>query len=257
MTIIVAEIGSNWDNSRPFESLTAMVQAAAATGADFAKCQDWYPIENMPRPQAWKDQCRPWTLPPPVVPVLMREADLRGVRFLASVFTEDAVRRARRWGYPAVKIASSEIGNEALLRLVAELCPSCPIWLSTGEAGWDWGVIKQALEWLRPVRENVVLMHCVAQYPTPVEDVVLRRLAWMQEYVNLNVGWSSHVAAPAAAQVAAEAVRLGATVVEAHLRVKHVSPEGAPDYGNWSLFPDEFAELVEAARKAEDEDQGQ
>jgi sialic acid synthase SpsE len=182
----------------------------------------------------------------------MREADKCGVKFLCSVFTQDAVKRARRWGYPAVKIASSEIGNEALLRLVAELCPGRPIWLSTGEAGLTWwDTIEQALEWLAPVRKNVTLMHCVAAYPTAAEDAYLARMALMREQFGLDIGWSSHVTAPDAAQVAAEAVRLGATVVEVHLRVEGVSPENAPDWGEWALFPSEFAEFAAAVREAE------
>lgn len=243
--VIVAELGSNWDPVDPLESCRQLIQAAAGAGADAVKMQDWHPIEEMDRPVEWKKRCGPWTLPPGVLPILRRHALGQGVDFLCSVFTLSAVARAVRNRYPAIKVASSEIGNEALLRRMGRL--SVDFWISTGGATYK--AVEWALRCLGGVaRRHTTLLHCTTEYPTPPERAAIGRVAKLARRFGTPVGWSSHVAYPDAVGLAAEAARLGATVVEAHFRAEGVTPDNAPDNGPWALWPEEFAELAEAVK---------
>lgn len=246
--IIVAELGSNWNPADPLNSCRQLIQAAASVGANAIKMQDWYPLDEMDRDATWKQRCEPWTLAPGAVPALRWAAQRQHVDFLCSTFTISAVTHAVQYRYPAIKIASSEIGNEELLTRLARL--RFPVWLSTGGATYK--DIERALGWMgRVVRRMTTLLHCVCEYPTSLEHAAMRRITNLGKRFGLPVGWSSHAAYPDAVELAAEAVRLGATVVEAHFRVEGITPENAPDNGMWALYPEEFAEVVKAVRGAE------
>jgi len=247
--IIVAECGSNWDPADPLESGKALIRAAAEAGASHVKFQDWHPIEEMDRPDDWKARCAPWTMQPAWIPALRREAGKRGLGFLCSVFTMEAVSRAVKYDYPAIKIASSEITNLELIRRIGRL--RIPVWLSTGVPGPRNKNVQTAIYTVgRLALRNLVLMHCEAEYPAPGKDAGTK-VAGLRKAFDVSVGWSSHVAYPDAVGVAVEAVQAGAVVIEAHLRLQGVTPENAPDNGAWSLWPEEFAELVRAVRGKE------
>ena len=249
MTVtIVAELGSNWDPADPLNSSRQLIQAAAGAGANVVKMQDWYPLDDMNRDDAWKERCKPWTLAPGAIPALKWAAQKQHVEFLCSTFTIAAVTHAVQHRYPAIKIASSEIGNEELLTRLARL--RFPVWLSTGGATYK--DVERALDWMgRVVRRHTTLLHCVCEYPTPVEHAAMRRVANLAKRFTMPVGWSSHASYPDVVELAAEAVRAGATVIEAHFRVEGITPESAPDNGPWALYPQEFGELVGAVRDAE------
>lgn len=240
MTYIVAEAGSNWTD---LDSALALCSAAADAGADAVKFQ-YFRVDEMNRPQEWRERCRPWELPEEWVVALAKQADLD---FILSFFSWNKWwdRGLASRCCDVVKIASSELGNRRLLQSVNDQW-SGEVFLSTGETGYAAHRIGLALAWLN--RCDVTLMHCVCRYPTPAPAANLGRIDWLASTFGLPVGWSSHVPAPDAIEVAASAVRYGATVVEAHLKLE-TTPGECPDSGPWSLLPSEFAELVDAVRR--------
>lgn len=250
MVKIIAEIGSNWDPARPRNSIIEMIEAAAEGGATHVKLQDWAPIRQTNRPAGWKKRCAPWTLPYEHLPAWLDCARTLGLGFFCSAFTVPAVRRARGFKYDLVKIASSEIRNEALLRAAGN--SGLPVMISTGEASGLGDVAAAVFDVMKMGGPNaeIILMHCIAEYPTVLEHLELWRIP-MLAGLGYEVGWSSHVAAEHAALAAAWAVELGATWVEAHLRVDGVTVDSCPDNGDWSLWLDEFEEMVTAVRDAE------
>ena len=252
MTYIVAEAGSNW-TPNDLDSALALVRAAADAGADAVKFQ-YFRVDEMDRSQEWRERCRPWELPEEWVASLRVEAKRAEMDFILSLFEWHLVL-AR--SCDVLKVASSELGNRRVLQAMnrfQELCVINSHWqrgrvfLSTGETGYAAQRIGLALAWLN--RCDVTLMHCVCQYPTSGSAANLGYIDWLAATFGLSVGWSSHVAYPYTVRVAADAVRYGATVVEAHLKLE-TTPKECPDSGPWSLLPSEFAELVEAVREAE------
>ena len=246
MVQIVAEIGSNWTD---LESALSMVDLAARLGADCVKFQD-FRVDQMRRPQEWKDRCRPWENPP--VSQLADRARLRGLGFLCSVWDSYGIMQAHTYGYTAIKVASSEITNQDLLMDINDNYQRLPVWLSVPHD--KQGCVVPALTWLHRCR--VTLLHCVAEYPAPSPQY--GKFDTLKAF-GLPVGWSSHlpydwvnhtvIEVRNAADTAAWFAKNGATVVEAHLRT-HDTPEICPDAGPWALYPEEFAELVKAVRDA-------
>jgi len=268
-TQIIAEIGTNFMSGN-LDSVLKMVHVAAQAGANLVKFQDWHPLGQMNRLPEWKERCAPWTLPPEWHAPLRVEANRHGVGYMCSVFTPDALDRALSvpanvyqkdtWGVEyfarrtGVKLASSEISNHALLARLANRvpwlldddAPHPPVLLSLGEVGH---VNQVHAAVARLARYDLTLMACVAEYPVKNPLDLLDSLLFAQTF-GLPVGVSSHVAADQAAWVTGQAVRRGATVVEAHLRAEW-TVENCPDNGDWALFPSEFVELVKAVRDAE------
>jgi N,N'-diacetyllegionaminate synthase len=94
-------------------------------------------------------------------------------------------------------------------------------------------------------REDITLLHCTTQYPTPFEAVNLRA---MQALTTLNcagVGYSDHTVG---IEVPIAAAAMGATVIEKHFTLDK-NMEG-PDH-RASLDPAELAAMVRAVRNVE------
>lgn len=246
MIKVIAEIGSNFTPGN-LDSALDMIRIAVECGADIVKFQ-LYRVDNMDRPQEWRERCRPWELFARWQAELSAMATECNVGYLCSVFSSALVET---WlaEYNAIKIASSEIGNQRLLSTIN----TSQVRFLPGES-WITNVYMSvppdkhpalipALTWLNNCR--VTLFHCIPEYPAkdPQLDSITELLK-----LGLPVGWSSHVTYPEAVDVAREAVDLGATVVEAHLR-DFDTPENAPDNGPWALYPDEFVELVKEVKK--------
>ncbi|MHC4194001.1 MAG: N-acetylneuraminate synthase family protein, partial [Planctomycetota bacterium] len=191
MTKVVAEIGSNWEPGN-LDSALAMVRLAAECGAGLVKFQDWGPLESFDRPQWWKEQSGKWTLPPEWFSILRAEADSCGVRFFTSVFTHGAVRRTGPHDF--IKIASGEIGNQGIMRLINEVYYK-PVFLSVPSTRQ--ARVIPAMTWLNSV--GLTLLHCAAndkgKTMYPADDMHLAQMNYLREF-GLPVGFSSHLPYP-------------------------------------------------------------
>ena len=242
---IVAEIGSNWTPGS-IQSIYDMIGMAAGCGADAVKMQDFNPIGSMLRPDSWKARCRPWELPYDWAKLAQLEATRCGLDFFTSVFTFDAITRSRSnvgaGPYPIVKVASSEITNQALLLALSEI-PQTQIHLSLGLVEWR-AQVHTAIA--RLGGHHLTLLACVAEYPVKRPLDLLDGFQLARTF-GLPAGISSHVAYPEVLRVATGAVSMGASVVEVHVRTKDTPPD-CPDNGPWALYPEQLKELVEAAQ---------
>jgi N-acetylneuraminate synthase len=102
-----------------------------------------------------------------------------------------------------------------------------------------------SLEGQKALAQNVTVLHCVTEYPAPVEAANLRAMDTLREAFGLPVGLSDHtegVAIPVAA------VARGATLIEKHFTLDRSLP--GPDH-EASLEPDELWEMVQGIRDAE------
>lgn len=239
---IVAEAGTNFVPG-DIESALTLVETAKETGADYVKFQAWR-TDSIDRPDEWKKRCKPWEIPQGWHLHLSKRAHDLGIGFSYSVFDSDTIRYGLNVysHLDAVKVASSECYNYELLRAI-NVWHSGAVWLSTT----DWSVHRLGLSLAYLNRQDVTLLHCVDRYPTDKFQACLERIGWLKEEFGLPVGFSSHVSYPDAVSVAVEAANKGASVIEAHLKLESTPPE-CPDAGNWSLFPEEFAELVKAVK---------
>lgn len=121
-----------------------------------------------------------------------------------------SVEMMERVGNPIYKVASRDLTNIPLLRVVAQT--GKPVILSTGMAGIT--EIREALEALGDGPESVSLMQCISQYPAQLEHVNLRAMKTLRDEFGCLVGLSDHT--PGIISAVAASV-LGGCMVEKHV----------------------------------------
>lgn len=175
---------------------------------------------------------------------LIRYCKQRNIIFLSSAFDLECIDLLNGLGLEIFKIPSGEITNFPYLRKIGMLDKK--IILSTGMA--DLREIKDALDTLISAgtkKQNITILHCTTDYPTPIEDVNLKAMLTIKETFKVNVGYSDHTLG---IEVPIAAVVLGASVIEKHFTCDR-DMEG-PDH-KASLEPDELKAMVKAIRNVE------
>ncbi len=158
-----------------------------------------------------------------------------GIDVFSSPFDETAVDFLEQFDPPVYKVASFELLDIPLLEKIA--VTGRPIIVSTGMATLE--EVNEALSTLeRAGAKDLVVLHCVSGYPTPIGEVNLLTIPDLEEKLGLPVGLSDHTLGTS---VAVGAVALGACVVEKHFTLRR--KDGGPDAA-FSLEPHEFTNLV-------------
>lgn len=247
---IIAEMSGNhnMDINRAFD----IIRAASAAGADAVKLQTYKPStitmdhdgdEFMIKDGLWAgknlydlyaEAMTPWEWHKD----LFDFAKEMNITIFSSPFDNTAVDLLEELNTPAYKIASFEITDIPLIRYVAQT--GKPIIISTGLATED--EIAEAVE--AAAGCEIVLLHCVSGYPTPIEDVNLATMADMKKKFGVQVGLSDHTKG---VFVPIVATALGAAVIEKHMMLSRV--DGGVDC-EFSLEKEEFKMMVDACREA-------
>lgn len=134
----------------------------------------------------------------------------KGIMWFASPWDEPSVDFLEKYNPPCYKIASSRVRDEDdFLRYVRS--KGRPIIISTGACEEEH--IRHAVEVLG--EENLVIMHCVLEYPAPEGVLNLRVIQTLARWFpNVPIGYSGHeVGLPHSVMAAV----LGASVVERHI----------------------------------------
>jgi len=248
---VIAELSGNHNGD--LARALALIDAAAATGADAVKLQtytaDTITIDHdgpdfVIRGGLWDgrrlhelyaEASTPWDWHP----ALFARAAERGVHCFSSPFDPTAVDFLAGLDAPAYKIASFELVDTPLIAHAAS--HGRPLIMSTGIA--NWAEIEDAL---RAARDGgaggICLLHCISAYPARPQDMRLTTMAALAGAFGVPVGLSDHTPGHA---VAVAAVALGACVIEKHITLARA--DGGPDAA-FSLEPDEFRALVDACR---------
>jgi N,N'-diacetyllegionaminate synthase len=236
---VIAEIGEN--HLGDFERAREMIVRAARAGADIVKFQSYRGADVSP-----EDEEREWFTQVELTDrahfELIELARAEGVEFLSAPFTVERARfLVEDLGLRAVKVASSEMLNFGLLDYLDDKIDTA--FLSTGLA--DLGEVQTAVARLANTRD-VVVMHCVTQYPLADEDANLRAIRTLADaFPERRVGYSDHTIGLLAPVLA---VALGASVIEKHFTLDRSLP--GTDHV-LSVTPPELEQLVRDIRAAE------
>ena len=162
----------------------------------------------------------------------------RGVLFISSPFSIEAVDLLERIGQPLWKIASGEVSNAALLDRVLDT--GGPVLLSTGMS--PLAETDAAVARVKARGSRVGVLQCTTAYPCPAERVGLNLVPFYRERYGCWVGLSDHSATiyPGLA-----GVTLGLDVLEVHVTLSREM--FGPDVIA-SMTSSELRQLVEGVR---------
>jgi N,N'-diacetyllegionaminate synthase len=172
---------------------------------------------------------------------LKRHADERGLLFLSSPFSMQAVELLSRTGVAAWKVASGEVSNFPMLERMA--ATGLPVFLSTGMSSLE--EIDRAVELVRKRQLPLTVLQCTSAYPCPPEKVGLNLIPFYRERYGCDVGLSDHSGTiyPGLA-----AVTLGIEVLEVHVTLSREM--FGPDVAT-SITTAELRTLVDGVRFVE------
>jgi len=172
---------------------------------------------------------------------LAAHAGDRGVMFLSSPFSVEAVELLTRVGMPMWKIASGEVSNLPLLDAV--VATGQPVLLSSGMSGL--AELDKAVDRVRRAGLPLAVMQCTTAYPCPPERIGLNMLAVLRDRYRCFVGLSDHSGTiyPGIAAAA-----LGSDVLEVHITMSRGM--FGPDVPA-SVTIEELRQLVDGVRFVE------
>lgn len=162
----------------------------------------------------------------------------KGLRFMSSPFSVEAVDLLDCLEIEVWKIASGEVGNTPMIE--AMLATKKPIILSTGLSTLH--EIDVLVNRIQGSGVDVTVLQCTSEYPCPASMTGLNLLREFRDKWNCRVGFSDHSGTifPCLA-----AVSLGAKVLEVHITA--LRDAGGVD-GPSSITPEELTQLVTGVR---------
>jgi sialic acid synthase SpsE len=94
-------------------------------------------------------------------------------------------------------------------------------------------------------KDNITILHCNTEYPTPMRDVNLMAMLAIQKRFGVKIGYSDHTLG---IEVPIAAVALGGQMIEKHFTddVTRVGPDHA-----FSMDPNSWRDMVDRTRELE------
>lgn len=256
-TLIIAEAGVNHNGS--LENAYKLVDAAVLAGVDYIKFQTFkseklvsnkakkaeYQIENTKNNgESQLQMLKKLELSHENHQELIKYCNKMGIKFFSTAFDLDSLNYLSEIGLDLVKIPSGEITNCPYLLLASKLFKK--VIISTGMA--TMAEISQALKVFTDNGiglQNISILHCNTEYPTPMEDVNLNAMLNIKDVFKTAIGYSDHTNG---IEVPIAAVALGASIIEKHFTLDKTMD--GPDHAA-SLEPHELINMVAAIRNIE------
>lgn len=242
---VIAEVGSNHNHS--LKMAKEMISAAVEAKADAVKFQsikysELY-LPNFPPKGQVKKLYPKIELPEKWYKELASYAKSCNIMFLSCPTYHRAVDFLEKVEVAAYKIASPQaITNLPLVKYIAS--KQKPIFLSTGYCNEK--DIKKAVDvCFEAKNKNIILLHCVAKYPTLPKEANLKAVAFLRKKFKLLTGFSDHTLGW---HIALAAVACGADVIEKHFTLSRKLK--GPDHAT-ALEPKELKEMIKQIRDVE------
>lgn len=251
---IIAEAGVNHNGD--LSLARQLIDAAAEAGADAVKFQTFkaeklvsrvakkadYQLQTTEKSESQLEMIKKLELDKAAHLKLLEYCREKGIMFLSSPFDYESADLLDELGVAFAKIPSGELINLPFLKYIA--AKQKPMIMSTGMA--NIAEVAEALEAIYSTgNTDVIVLHCVTEYPAPLEDTNLRAMLTLKDTFKVPVGYSDHTLG---IEVPIAAVALGARVIEKHFTLDKTM-EG-PDH-KASLEPAELKLMVQSIRNVE------
>lgn len=255
--LIIAEAGVNHNGD--LENAFKLVDAAVAAGVDYVKFQT-FKAENLVAKSAKKadyqiqntgnsddsqlDMLKNLELSHQDHEKIIAYCQSKHINFFSTAFDLESLQYLKDIGLNLVKIPSGEITNLPYLRKAALLFDE--VILSTGMSTLE--DIKLAVAVFVEAgftKDQITILHCNTEYPTPMEDVNLKAMLHIGNTFQTKIGYSDHTLG---IEVPIAAVSLGAQIIEKHFTLDNQM--AGPDHAA-SLEPSELKAMVSAIRNIE------
>lgn len=238
---VIAEVGNN--HIGDIEIAIKTIDAALAAGASAVKFQMFNPdelvsgneplLKHVPDKSisSQRERFRKMSLSKEEFLELAMYSKKIKIDFLCTPFDRESADFLEPL-VPAFKIASGDANNFSLIDYVGK--KKKPLFISTGLCTQDEvDILCDKID-----KENTILFHCIASYPTADKDVNLSLIPYFKEKYNLSIGFSDHTIDTLASTLA---VSLGAVAIEKHFILDKSIPGGDRDL---SLTENSLRELI-------------
>ena len=237
-TIIVAEIGSNWEGS--VTKAKKIIYECKRVGADAIKFQIWRAedLYNVSHPN-WKN-IKKSELTFDKVRKIKEYSDKQGIEFFCSAFYPEAVDLLESLNVKKYKIASRTcLFKDPFSRetLTKKSLTKKPVIISMGMGG-DKEKIKKLFS-----KNQITFCYCISEYPTKIN-----KIDWKSAI--MYDGFSDHTLGITASLIFAMLKKKQNTkniLIEKHVKLRN---SRGPDADS-SINTEELADLVSAVRKIE------
>ena len=255
--LVIAEVGVNHNGS--IERGIELIESAAKAGADVVKFQTYKASQIVTKsaPRYWDEKLNDDdggtqfdtfskldSMGIEGYKAFKNRCEELNVIFTSTPFNLPDVDLLEEIGVDVYKISSSDITYHQLVKYVAQ--KRKPIILSTGCASI--GEIERAVEIIHAEgNRDVILQHCILQYPCDDENANLIKMQKIQEiFPEIPVGYSDHTFG---ITIPAMSVAMGAVSVEKHFTIDNKLPD-SPDH-KLLANPEELEEMVTMIRTIE------
>ncbi len=253
---IIAEIGPNHNGK--IHLAKKLIQEAKKAGADYVKFQTFitediiientkkanYQIDKKKKKETQFSMLKELELSQSDFKILYKYCKKIDIKFLSTAFDLKSLHFINSLKPDYLKIPSGEITNFQLIKEMTKFKKK--IILSTGMSTLN--EVNNTLRFLINYgvpRNDITILHCNTEYPTPMHDVNLNVLKTFQKKFKTEFGYSDHTSG---IEVSIAASALGASIIEKHFTLD--KKMDGPDH-KASLNPIEFKLMVNSIRNIE------
>jgi len=254
--IIIAEAGVNHNGS--IKNAKKLIDISKQAGADFIKFQIFnsedlvtrkatmakYQITNSKKRNTYQyEMLKKLELQDFEFIELYKYSKKSKINFLLSPFGLASVKFIHHLKMKYIKIPSGEITNLPLLQEIGRY--KFKIFLSTGMSTiTEISAAMKVLTSSGTKKDNIHILHCNSEYPTPYKDVNLNVLSTLKK-MKYKIGYSDHTIGD---HISIAAISMGAKIIEKHITLdKNLN---GPDHSS-SMEPNEFRLFVKKIRNVQ------